>query len=1052
MDIKELENYRLSDAVKFNDTLNPRLWGSDENLLPEVREKLLAIANDFREFLGVPDLRVQDITVSGSNAAYTYTPHSDIDLHLVVDLPEDAVYRELFDAKKYQYNTQHNIKIAGYDVELYVQPAGDTHHSQGIYSVKNGDWISVPQRRHPDVDDISVQSKYEDIGHRIEQAIESGDLAQIVAVAKKVKQMRQAGLDQTGEFGPENLAFKALRSNGTLDQMRAALQAAQDRQLSLDEQQRNKTKKKHHYGRVGGMWLPGYEYMTTAPEIANESQDRGQVRDTIKQFARSCFRQYGLKNPPKIRIQHNPDWSERTGTFGRFDPDTNTIELAVTGRHMLDILRTLAHELTHAKQNEQGEMPDDAGRTGSPYEDDANAQAGRMMRHWAEQHPDQFKDTKLDEATGYIPVNSREAQDPRYSMALTVDIKPGEVQRQAAKMGWKTDAAGRPPLLMAFQNQLASSKRPSTALTENVETIAEGATDVLYHMTSTRSAANILADGVFKLASSVGTKAEEKYAPPGRPYFLSTSRSKAGDYSRSVGTSAVMFDLNGQWLAQRYQVKPIDYWDRAWLNNPERTSESEDRVFSKDPEISIACVTSVHALIKTAVEWRSPYTRQVLLLAKQRGIPAFLYTDPKAWKLQDTRNAVSPQQASALLKGSVPVRTQYKPASSYLEPWLELIHKKAKSELSPKAEKLRYNLVYYGLRYPNEDNGLADDMNNSRKPDSPDYANVDKLIKFMRANRMAKPADLKNALAQKWDAINTKERDSAKAQEPVAEDTVDEMALSTYKTMGDFDKPGPFTGADKKLVPHAKNIEKATKFFEQNPYDFRLFFSNIPGTGKYGEYGPMTPDQIRKIFGADAEEIIQGSEDAITVVYVGNRGEAKVMLTPWVMAHRLGHAIQAGARGTRTGHVWTAAEKHFFTTVNSTLAEHYGKVDRGPSSFMGRPKAEQANINLTPEYNALFNAIGTQRSSRSGQILRPYEFLYEIFAQYLGTGKITFNPLPANLTYGRKAFGNPTKFMNIRPEYRDEFSRKEAADRLAYDMELMFDSVLSGSVGKILVM
>ena len=1052
MDIKELENYRLSDAVKFNDTLNPRLWGSDENLLPEVREKLLAIANDFREFLGVPDLRVQDITVSGSNAAYTYTPHSDIDLHLVVDLPEDAVYRELFDAKKYQYNTQHNIKIAGYDVELYVQPAGDTHHSQGIYSVKNSDWISVPQRRHPDVDDISVQSKYEDIGHRIEQAIESGDLAQIVAVAKKVKQMRQAGLDQTGEFGPENLAFKALRSNGTLDQLRAALQAAQDRQLSLDEEQRNKTKKKHHYGRVGGMWLPGYEYKTTAPEIANESQDRGQVRDTIKQFARSCFRQYGLKNPPKIRIQHNPNWSERTGTFGRFDPDTNTIELAVTGRHMLDILRTLAHELTHAKQNEQGEMPDDAGRTGSPYEDDANAQAGRMMRHWAEQHPDQFKDTKLDEATGYIPVNSREAQDPRYSMALTVDIKPGEVQRQAAKMGWKTDAAGRPPLLMAFQNQLASSKRPSTALTENVETIAEGATDVLYHMTSTRSAANILADGVFKLASSVGTKAEEKYAPPDRPYFLSTSRSKAGDYSRSVGTSAVMFDLNGQWLAQRYQVKPIDYWDRAWLNNPERTSESEDRLFSKHPEISSACVTSVHALIKTADEWRSPYTRQVLLLAKQRGIPAFLYTDPKAWKLQDTRNAVSPQQASALLKGSTPVRTQYKPASSYLEPWLELIHKKAKSELSPKAEKLRYNLVYYGLRYPNEDNGLADDMNNSRKPDSPDYANVDKLIKFMRANRMAKPVDLKNALAQKWDAINTKERDSAKAQEPVAEDTVDEMALSTYKTMGDFDKPGPFTGADKKLVPHAKNIEKATKFFEQNPYDFRLFFSNIPGTGKYGEYGPMTPDQIRKIFGADAEEIIQGSEDAITVVYVGNRGEAKVMLTPWVMAHRLGHAIQAGARGTRAGHVWTAAEKHFFTTVNSTLAEHYGKVDRGPSSYLGRPKAEQANVNLTPEYNALFNAIGTQRSSRSGQILRPYEFLYEIFAQYLGTGKITFNPLPANLTYGRKAFGNPTKFMNIRPEYRDELSRKEAADRLAYDMEIMFDSVLSGSVGKILVM
>jgi hypothetical protein len=106
-----------------------------------------------------------------------------------------------------------------------------------------------------------------------------------------------------------------------------------------------------------------------------------------------------------------------------------------------------------------------------------------------------------------------------------------------------------------------------------------------------------------------------------------------------------------------------------------------------------------------------------------------------------------------------------------LEPWLELIYKKAKSELSPAAEKLRHNLVYYGLRYPNEDSGLASDMNNSRKPDSPDYANVDKLIKFMRANRLAKPADLKNALAQKWDAINTKEQQSAKDQQPVAEDS-----------------------------------------------------------------------------------------------------------------------------------------------------------------------------------------------------------------------------------------------------------------------------------------
>jgi hypothetical protein len=187
-------------------------------------------------------------------------------------------------------------------------------------------------------------------------------------------------------------------------------------------------------------------------------------------------------------------------------------------------------------------------------------------------------------------------------------------------------------------------------------------------------------------------------------------------------------------------------------------------------------------------------------------------------------------------------------------------------------------------------------------------------------------------------------------------------------------------------------------------------------------------------------------------VFVGNKGDRKVMLTPWMMAHRFGHAIQAGNRGNRGWSAWGEAEKHFFTTINSTLGEYYGKVDRGPSSYLGKPKAEQMNNNLTPEYNALFNAIGTQRSSRSGEIRRPYEFLYELFAQYLGTGNVTFNPLPSNLGYGRQVFGNPTKYMNIKPEFRDESERAHASEMLAGDMQMMFDDVLSSSVGKIFVM
>ena len=277
-----------------------------------------------------------------------------------------------------------------------------------------------------------------------------------------------------------------------------------------------------------------------------------------------------------------------------------------------------------------------------------------------------------------------------------------------------------------------------------------------------------------------------------------------------------------------------------------------------------------------------------------------------------------------------------------------------------------------------------------------------------------------------------------------ASEFLNEAPLADYQPIGDFNKPGPFRATDKKLVTHPVNQLKAAKFFEKTPYDFRLFFSNIPGTGKYSEYGKMDPHQLRDIFGDNTDTILQGSEDAITVVFVGNSGADKVMLTPWMMAHRIGHAVQAGVRGGRSnGGTWRAAEDHLFGTINSIIADYYGK--QSVNQF-----GNKVNNALTKEYNALFNAIGTQRSSRQGQISRPYEFLYELFAQYLGTGAVTLKPLPKQQDYGRKAWGRSTQSMRLQPGAEEDSTY--ATEVLGRDMELMFDDVLSSLVGDILVM
>jgi hypothetical protein len=385
MDINELESYNLADAVKFHDRLNPRLWDQREHLKSDVHAKLLEIARDFQEFLGVPDLEIKDITISGSNAAYNYTSQSDIDLHLVVDMPEarnSEVFRELFDAKKFQYNTEHDIRISGYDVELYVQDAEQEHHSQGIYSLLQNRWINVPRRRRADVDDISVRSKYEDVGHRIEAAILSGDLAQMDDVWNKLRAMRKQGLEREGEFSPENLAFKMLRNNGTIGKLKQARQAVRDRELSLAEARKKKNKKKFRYG-FGGYWYPGYAFGDSSGEGSGdggggesrvyESPDgvnpstkmflESDIDSVLPRFFKSSLDFLKINNPPRMIIHHDTDWSKQTGSFGQYDPDDNVLHLATSGRHVLDILRTMAHELTHCKQNELETLPPNAGES-----------------------------------------------------------------------------------------------------------------------------------------------------------------------------------------------------------------------------------------------------------------------------------------------------------------------------------------------------------------------------------------------------------------------------------------------------------------------------------------------------------------------------------------------------------------------------------------------------------------------------------------------------------------------------------------------------------------
>ena len=464
MNIQELDSYNLDDAVKFNDRLNPALWDRTEHLKPEIKAQLLLIAEDFRESLGIKDLDLKDITISGSNAAYTYTPNSDIDLHLVVNQPEDPVYRELFDAKKAQYNDAHDIKIKGFDVEVYVESADKPPISQGMYSLLQDKWIQVPKRVKSNVDDISTRNKFETVGHAIERAVKTGDRELMDQVARKIKRMRQTGLDAHGEFGPENLAFKMLRSQGVLQKLHDARVEAKNKELSLKERKRPHSVFTYGFKHEDVVNEVGLSPDGTSPHTCMivDSAEELSDEEILKNFIDFCAKELKLDHMPIIKLRKDPQWPVAHKTFGRYINDKNLLEVAWGQRHIMDVLRTVAHELTHKHQHERdGErMGATAGETGSPWENEANARAGILMRDYARLHPDYFAvgqaqelsgDEIAESASGYIPTK-KQAKDPRYVMALTTDVRPGAVGKEANKLKLKTNSQGQPQL--AYPNGL----------------------------------------------------------------------------------------------------------------------------------------------------------------------------------------------------------------------------------------------------------------------------------------------------------------------------------------------------------------------------------------------------------------------------------------------------------------------------------------------------------------------------------------------------------------------------------------------------------------------
>jgi hypothetical protein len=248
---------KIINSFYLQDELNPDIWdlpnekymGDKEaqnyKLKPLIKDRLLKVANLFIDYLDT-DLYIQDIIFVGSLVGYNWSEFSDFDIHVLIDLDESEnrkMTEELFRLKKTVFNAAHDIRIKGYETELFVQDANEENNIVGVYSLLNDEWIRKPDKENFKVDKKKLMTKvnqWMDIIDGVLENAEDEDIDDAVKLVKKyrekLRKYRTCGLQKEGEFSYENLVFKFLRRNGYIAKLENFKNEFVDKKLSLEQE------------------------------------------------------------------------------------------------------------------------------------------------------------------------------------------------------------------------------------------------------------------------------------------------------------------------------------------------------------------------------------------------------------------------------------------------------------------------------------------------------------------------------------------------------------------------------------------------------------------------------------------------------------------------------------------------------------------------------------------------------------------------------------------------------------------------------------------------
>jgi hypothetical protein len=277
---------------------------------------------------------------------------------------------------------------------------------------------------------------------------------------------------------------------------------------------------------------------------------------------------------------------------------------------------------------------------------------------------------------------------------------------------------------------------------------------------------------------------------------------------------------------------------------------------------------------------------------------------------------------------------------------------------------------------------------------------------------------------------------------------LNEMPIQ-LKTLGNWedDKKYRWDKPSIGILTNPVGVQKITQKWSRLPQQFNAWMLKGPGASKYVEVGEVDESfltnnlKLKIVPNPTKPDEINIDPNAINVIYTQNIGNEKVPMNYWTIAHRFGHTVR---RKNQTFDYFTRElEKDVLNLMQSVFGRQPSKNTMYGQFFdsKGRQFLKQ-----------FANALGTMGSARKGQLRDFGEFPYELLAQYMLTGKITFNRLPFKIV-DRYAWGKP---QHIRPQWalkQDDFEQwNDFIVHMEEKYQQLLEEILESSVGKIFIM